>query len=99
MKRQIFNRIIECVSTITDIPKEDILGQKKNADIVEARCLVIYHCKHYGMTNEYLMNLFNKSSVASITNMVKQYYVYYKSSRIFQFFDKEIDNKLGEIFS
>ena len=32
MKKEIFNRIIDCVSTITEIDKEDILSSKKNAD-------------------------------------------------------------------
>ena len=99
MKKEIFNRIIDCVSNITEIDKEDILSNKKNSDIIEARCLVIHYCKHYGMTNEYLMMMFKKSSVGTISNMIHQYDVYYKSSRIFQYFDKAITNKIAEIFS
>ena len=34
MKKEIFNRIIDCVSTITEIEKEDILSSKKNPRIV-----------------------------------------------------------------
>lgn len=34
MKKEIFNRIIDCVSTITEIDKEDILSSKKNPRIV-----------------------------------------------------------------
>ena len=32
MKEEIFNRIIDCVSTITEIEKEDILSSKKNSE-------------------------------------------------------------------
>ena len=47
MKKEIFNRIIDCGSTITEIDKEDILSNKKNSDIIEARCLIITYCKRY----------------------------------------------------
>lgn len=32
MKKEIFNRIIDCVSTITEIDKEEILSSKKNSE-------------------------------------------------------------------
>lgn len=99
MKKEICNQVIATVSAITDVKKEDIFSNKKQSDIIEARCLIITYCKRLGVSNEYLMNLLNKKSTFSISHMLSQYKVYYNSSKIFKQYTKQLDNKLSEFFS
>lgn len=99
MKKEICSQIIDCVSNITDVKKEEIFSDKKCVDVIEARCLIITYCKRYGFSNEYLMKLLNKKSTFAITHMLNQFEVYYNSSKIFKYYTKELDNKLNNIFS
>lgn len=47
MKKEICSQIIDCVSNITDVKKEEIFSDKKCVDVIEVRCLIITYCKRY----------------------------------------------------
>lgn len=98
MKKEICEEIIDSVSSVTDVPKEDIVGERKNSDIIEARCLVVIYCKKCGISNDYIMKILNKKSNFAIVNMINQFDSHYKSSKIFQRYVSYLDNKFTHSF-
>lgn len=41
-KKELFEKILEIVSELTEIPKEEILSRSRRSDVTDARYLVIY---------------------------------------------------------
>lgn len=63
MKSVIFNRILEAVSSATEIPRAQMLSHSKQSDVVEARSLLFHYLKKAG---------FYPSQIARTTNQSRQ---------------------------
>ena len=62
-KTKIFAKILNVVSTETEIPASVILSSCKNADVVDARYIMVYILSRYG---------FYPSSIASFMHLTKR---------------------------
>lgn len=48
-KKELFEKIIEIVSSITEISREEILSKSRRADVTDARYLVLYILHTHGV--------------------------------------------------
>lgn len=48
-KKELFEKIVEIVSELTEIPKEEILSKSRRSDVTDARYLVIYSLYIHGV--------------------------------------------------
>lgn len=57
MKSVIFNRILEAVSSVTEIPRARILSKCKKADVAEARSILFFYLRRIGFTPPQISDL------------------------------------------
>lgn len=47
--KKIFNQIIKAVSDVTEIETDVLLSSQKSEEVVDARCILVYLCREYGL--------------------------------------------------
>ncbi len=66
MKTQIFNSILQSVAEATELTTEQILSLNKKQEIVEARAMIVYFGRRYGLSCCFLQEKLNKKSTYAI---------------------------------
>ena len=99
MKSKIFETILTQVAEVTEISKETIIGKTKSSDVIEARILVIYYCKSYGLSNQYIKEKLSRKSLFSIANLLNSYYICHKTSYSFRQLSDEVQQRIASIMT
>lgn len=84
MKSQIFNTLLDIISQECEVIKEDILSQKKVEEIVDARTILVYFCKDYGLHNAEIAKFLNRKKTDTICEYMEKYPIYRKQSAKFR---------------
>ena len=96
MKKEIFNCILNVVSDVLEVSKEEILGKVRTNDVLEARCLSMYFSKKYGLSDKYLQSKFNRKSTFAISKLVNCFECYEKHSFAFKQAVFDIKSRLSQ---
>ena len=84
MKTQIFNTLLDIVSQECEVTKEDILSHNKAEWIVDARTILVYFCKDYGLHNAEIAKFLNRKKTDTICEYMEKYQVFRKQSAGFR---------------
>ena len=96
MKTQIFNTLLDIVSQECEVTKEDILSQKKVEEIVDARTILVYFCKDYGLHNAEIAKFLNRKKTDTICEYMEKYTIYRKQSAKFRMDVNRITTRLQD---
>ena len=83
-KSEIFAKVVEIVSDCTEVSVEWIMSDRRQEDVVMARCLVIYYGRWFGLTVKHLQEYLNYDSSYSVRYMLKSYDERVKNDRYFR---------------
>lgn len=97
MKTQIFNSVLSCVADATELSTEQILSGNRKQEIVEARSMVIYFCKRYGLSCSFLQEKLNKKSTYAVRYLYNEYNSMLKQSFSLREANQIVEQKLANI--
>jgi hypothetical protein len=97
MKSKIFETILTQVAETTELKKEEIVGKVRKAELIEARMLVIYFCKEYGISISYLQEKMNRKSPFAISHLLCGFDYLLKQSYSFREAHSELKQKFANI--
>lgn len=97
MKTQIFNSILSCVVEATELTAEQILSSNRKQDIVEARAMVIYFGKRYGLSYCFLKEKLNKKSTYAVRYLESEFSSMQKCSFSLREATLSVEQKLANI--
>ncbi len=95
MKTQIFNSILSCVAEATELSTEQILSSNRKQEIVEARAMVIYFCKRYGLSCYFLQEKLNKKSTYAVRYLEHEFSSMLKCSFSLREATQSVEQKLA----
>ena len=87
-KKEDYSKVIKVVTELTDVTEEAILGRSREAEVVDARWMVIYFLKEKG---------YNSFEIAELTNHPIR--TINNASHLFLERVRYSTNSLGNIFS
>lgn len=90
MKTKLFNAILDVVSEVTEIGKEDILSFRKDEEILEARVLFVWFCNLNGMHAPDIAKFLGRKSQTSVNEKLHDYHSWSATSTIFRCYAKKI---------
>lgn len=97
MKSKIFGTILECVADATELSTEQILSANRKQEIVEARAMVIYFCKRYGLSCYFLKEKLNKKSTYAVRYLEHEFPMMLKMSFSLREAMQSVEQKLANI--
>ena len=98
MKTALLHQILEVVSSICEIPCEEIVSHTKRADVVDARVIFVYYASRYGFPTATIAKFINRTRVCSVNDHLANYKNFSAQSVAFRLLSKEVDGKLRCIF-
>lgn len=90
MKTKMFETILEVVSEVTEVNKVDILSEKKDDEILEARILFVWFCYRNGMHVPDIMSFLGRKSESAVTKKIRDYSSWSATSTMFRCYAKKI---------
>ena len=90
MKTKMFEAILDVVSEVTEVTKENILSIRKDDEILEARILFVWFCNLNGMHVPDIMRFLGRKSESAVTNKIRDYYSWSATSTMFRCYAKKI---------
>lgn len=90
MKTKMFETILDVVSEVTEVTKQDILSIRKDDEILEARILFVWFCNLNGMHVPDIMRFLGRKSESAVTNKIRNYHSWSATSTIFRCYAKKI---------
>ena len=95
MKSKIFGTILECVAEATELSTEQILSSNRKQEIVEARAMVIYFGKRYGLSCCFLQEKLNKKSTYAVRYLEHEFGAMLKQSFSLREATQSVEQKLA----
>lgn len=96
MKSELFNSILQAVSEECEINVDDILSQKRNFEILQARTMVVWFCFNYGLAPNDIAKYLGRRRAATVYAYRANYYLYKKMSTSFRISVHEVSNILSK---
>lgn len=90
MKTKMFETILEVVSEVTEVTKQDILSIRKDDEILEARILFVWFCNLNGMHVPDIMRFLGRKSESAVTSKIRDYHSWSATSTMFRCYAKKI---------
>lgn len=90
MKTKMFETILEVVSEVTEVTKQDILSIRKDDEILEARILFVWFCNLNGMHVPDIMRFLGRKSESAVTSKIRDYHSWSAISTMFRCYAKKI---------
>ena len=97
MKTQIFNTILQSVAEATELSTEQILSSNRKQEIVEARAMIIFFAKRYGLSCSFLQEKLNKKSTYAVRYLEHEYGTMLKQSFSLREITQSVEQKLANI--
>ena len=98
MKTQMLNNILDIVSEVCEVKREDILSHCKRSEVVDARCIFVHFCKVYGFHTEVIMRFLDRKRPCVVDSYVRNYLIFSRQSYMFRFYSKQVSDKLSAKF-
>ena len=90
MKTKMFETILDVVSEVTEVSKQDILSIRKDDEILEARILFVWFCNLNGMHVPDIMRFLGRKSESAVTSKIRDYHSWSAISTMFRCYAKKI---------
>lgn len=97
MKTQIFNTILQSVAEATELTTEQILSLNKKQEVVEARAIIVYFGRRYGLSCEFLREKLNKKSTYAVRYLEGEFGAMLKQSFSLREATQSVEQKLAKI--
>lgn len=97
MKTKIFNSILQCVVEATELPTEQILSLNKKQEIVEARAMIVYFGRRYGLSCDFLREKLNKKSTYAVRYLEGEFGGMLKQSFSLREMTHSVEQQLAKI--
>ena len=98
MKTQMLNSILDIVSEVCEVSREDLLSHCKREEVVDARCIFVHYCKEYGFQSKVLAEFLNRKRACVVDAYARNYRSYSKVSYMFRTYSRQVCAKLAEMF-
>lgn len=85
-----FETILDVVSEVTEVTKQDIVSYKKDDEVLEARILFVWFCHFNGMHIPDIMRFLGRKSESSVTDKIHDYHSWAATSAMFRCYAKKI---------
>lgn len=95
MKTELLNEVLGIVSEVCEVSREDILSHCKKEEVLSARCLFVYYCKEYGVTNQALVEFLHRKRGCVIDAYMQSYKYFYKQSYMFRLCSAKVSDILS----
>ena len=85
MKNDIFNQVLKVVSLELGVNEEEILSFARSEEVLDARAMVVFFCRKFGMSNKDIRIFFGRNGHRFAQNMYdlcvsrKQFSRYYSA--------------------
>lgn len=96
MKSNLFNDILQTVSEVCEVSPEDLLSQKRDSDILQARTLLAWFCMDYGICVKCIARFMQRKKASTIYAYRANFVLYKKMSTSFRISFQEISNILSK---
>lgn len=94
MKTKIFEEILKVVSEITNVSCSDILSQKRDREVTEARSIFVWFCKVNGGCAKDVLTFINRKNINCITELTANYHSNYARYTMFRMMSDKISRIL-----
>lgn len=94
-KIEFFKQVIELVSSKTDITEEQMLSMRRTADVLDARAIVVFYCRKFGLSNGDIQSLFGRQGHHFVQRMCDLCDSRRKTSRYYSSIFAAIGTQLG----
>lgn len=98
MKTELLNGILDVVSEVCEVSREDILSHCKREDVVDARCIFVYYCKEYGFKSTVLAEFLNRRRRCVIDSYIRNYPYFSRQSYMFRLCSAQVSEKLASMY-
>jgi chromosomal replication initiation ATPase DnaA len=85
-----FETILDVVSEVTEVTKQDILSIRKDDEILEARILFVWFCNLNGMHVPDIMRFLGRKSESAVMSKIRNYHSWSATSTMFRCYAKKI---------
>ena len=96
MKTEILNDILSVVSEVCEIPMAEIVSHVKRADVVDARCIFVYHCRRYGIPSATVASFLHRRRNSTVAEALRNHETYGKQSAFYRYMCREVETKLSQ---
>ena len=97
MKTKTLNCILDTVSEVCEVSREELLSRCKRQEVVDARCIFVHFCKHYGFPSKVIADFLNRQRACVIDNYARNYYSYSRISFMLRVYSQQVSDKLSAI--
>jgi len=99
MKSQLLNGILAVVSSVSEIPADEILSHTKRNDVVDARCLFVHFAiRKYGFKAATIAQFLDRKRLCSVNDCLRNHDLFLSQSVSYRLMCNEIDRKLSTIY-
>lgn len=99
MKTKIFETILDVVSEVCEVSKEDLLSQGKQDEVVEARAMLIWYCRWNGLHANDIAKFVKRKHPNSVNDYLNKYRIYKSSTLLFRMLTERISKILPQRLS
>ena len=90
MKSELFAKVMEAVTEVTELREEQILSKTKTDDLVAARSLFVHHCIGMGIPSISVAQYLGRTGTHCVGRYLVNYQSFMKTSYLFRQMDGRI---------
>ena len=96
MKSEILNDILKVVSSVCEIPAEDILSKCKRNDVVDARCIFVYYCNKFGFKAAEVARFMNRQRICFFNDCLRNHQIFKEQTLSYRLLCHDVDRMLAD---
>lgn len=93
MNEELFNKVLDVVSTVSGYSKAEIISKSKRSDLVDVRCILYCILHKYGMY-PIVISRFMRRTTANIRDIIRNYNQRVLNNKYLEVIRKEVEKKL-----
>ena len=94
MKSEILNDILVVVSSVCEIPADEILSKCKRNDVVDARCIFVYYCNKFGFKASEVTRFLNRKRLCFFNDCLRNFESFSQQSLSFRLLCHDVNRML-----
>lgn len=96
MKTEILKSILNIVTSVCEIPQEQILSKCKRNDIVDARCIFVHFAvRKYGFKSAYISAFLGRKRTKFVNDCLNNYDNFFEQSMSFRLMCHDVQRMLS----
>jgi len=97
MKTKTLNGILDTVSEVCEVSREELLSRCKRQEVVDARCIFVHFCKQYGFPSKVIADFLGRQRACVVDNYAHNYHYFSRVSYIMRVYSQQVSDKLSVI--